>query len=108
VSERQQPFGHSLFEFPHFSDFSGFSNIERNLGRMGALHDMDEFPAVADNNGNMQSQSYSSSYSSETGKDGQQHTKSSKSGKKTVCENGKCKVVECADGVCKELEEPVS
>jgi hypothetical protein len=68
---RPEPFGQSLFAFPKFNDFSGFSNIEKNMARMeDHLHNMDEFPAVADNNGNVQSQSFSSSYSSETGQDG--------------------------------------
>ena len=64
----EQPYHRSMFEFPKFDDFSGFSNIGMNLGRMeDHLHNMDEFPNVADNNGNMNSQSFSSSYSSETG-----------------------------------------
>ena len=105
----QEPFGmgHSFFEIPSFmhSNFDGFGDIERNMARMeNHLRNMDEFPENGD--GNMQSQSFSSSYSSETGADGKQHTKTTKSGKKTVCENGKCKVVECADGKCKETEEP--
>lgn len=56
----------------------------------------------------MKSESFSSSFSSETGEDGKKHENKSQSGQQEVCSNGKCKVVLCKDGVCREMNEDLS
>lgn len=54
--------------------------------------------------GNVHSESFSSSSSSEMGEDGKMHTKENKQGSQKECKDGKCVVKECANGVCKEKE----
>jgi len=58
--------------------------------------------------GNMHSESFSSSSSSQMGEDGKIHTKESKEGSQKECKDGHCIIRECANGVCHEREADAS
>jgi hypothetical protein len=75
--------------------FGGFSSTADDMNQM-------EKQMSTIGNGQTYSTSTSSSFSSHVDKDGKLHKKSSKKATKTECKDGKCKVIECANGVCRE------
>lgn len=100
---------------------SGFGSIERDI--QNSMHSIDDhFKKIEQNmantfknaesnlehdleagNGNVHTESYSSSSSSKMGEDGKMHTREQKSGSQIECHDGICKQIECKDGVCKEM-----
>jgi hypothetical protein len=92
-------FGGGFMHMPSFDDgFSSFGNIDKDM------HTMQDSFKVDPTQGNVHSESFSSSSSSEMGEDGKMHTKENKQGSQKECKDGKCVVKECANGVCKEKE----
>lgn len=95
-----EPSHSGFMGMPSFDDGFGssFTNIEKDIEKMH-----DQFK-VDPSHGDVHSQSFSSSSSSQMGEDGKMHTKESKAGSQKECHDGKCFVRECANGVCKERE----
>jgi len=86
-------------------------SMHNNMARMeqqmentfdDSMHAMPAFTAGDGEDGEVQSQSMSSSTTSEMGADGKMHTKTVKSGDHVKCHNGVCTETKCKDGKCKE------
>jgi len=59
----------------------------------------------AGNDGNVHSESFSKSFSSQMGQNGEIMQKQNSEGQQEECHNGKCKIVQCKNGVCREMEK---
>ena len=80
-----------------------FKNIEQDMASTFKNAESGFEHGLEAGNGNVHSESFSSSDSSQMGEDGKMHTKEEKSGTQIECKDGICKQVECKDGVCKEM-----
>lgn len=87
----ENPFS-SHFGFPDFD--ADFRQLESNIQNL-------EDNAAVD--GQVFSNSQSSSFVQETGPDGELHQQSSSAGQREECHNGKCKILNCANGKCQEV-----
>ena len=97
---------------PHFPTFDfGFDKMEDEFSHIGSRiskemanmeHHMHDVFSNSKKSGDMNTSSYSSSYSSSTDNDGTVHEHKSANGEQTSCENGVCKTVTCSNGKCTE------
>lgn len=99
------PFGDNFGSFGGFGGFDDFPRMPSFGSEMGDMMRRAQEGGAMNKNGQSYSSSSSSSYSSSMGEDGKRHEKSSRSGEKTVCKDGKCKVLKCNNGHCKEKTE---